>query len=142
MFLITSCEVQDVKIGKLESFNIVNITKDFITIDIAVPVDNPNNFGFAIQKAKLDITMNKVALGSIDKIKKVRIAKNSNDIHHFVFRLPFNKMMNGGLLSIPALLTGRAHIKITGFVKASTWLLFTKKIEVNYDKRIRIGKNR
>ena len=139
LFLLTSCEIKEVEVGKLESFKIVKITKEYITLDIAAPLKNDNNFSFTIQKAQLDITFNNIKLGRIDKIEKVRVKKKSNDVHHFIFRVPLKEMLGGGLLSIPALLSNKANIKVVGFVKASTWLFFSKKIDVNYSKRIKLS---
>jgi len=137
-FILTSCDIKEVEVGKLESFKIVEITKDYITLDIAAPLKNDNNFAFTIQKAQLDISFNNIPLGKIDKIKKVRVAKKSNDVHHLEFRVPLKEMLKGGLLSIPALLSNKANVKVKGFIQASTWFIFTKKIDVNYSKRVKL----
>jgi len=137
--ILSSCSVKEVEIGNIKSFNILKITKENITIDLAAKVKNPNNFSFTINKVNLDISFNDVHLGEINKIKTVRIPKNSDEIQHLVFKLNLKNITKNSLLFIPSLLTGKSKIKVTGYVKAKK-LLFWKKIKVDYNGTSKIGK--
>jgi len=138
---LSSCSVQEVEVGNIKSFNIVEIGSEYITIDISVPIKNPNNFSFTIKKVNLDVHFNGYDLGKIDKVEKVTIKKQSNEVQHLVFKLKLKDIMKGSMLFIPALLTNRAKIKVTGYIKASTYLLFSKKIKVDYNKKTKISKD-
>ncbi len=137
-FTFTSCEVEEVELGNIESFNILNIDKENITIDIAAKIKNPNNFSFTISKVDLDVTFNGFDLGKINKIEKVRIKKNSNEIQHLVFKLKLKDVMKGSMLFIPALLTNKAKIKINGYVKASKFPI-SRKIDIDYNSSTKIS---
>ena len=138
--LLTSCNVKEVEIGNIKSFNIVNINKEFITVDLAAKVKNPNNFSFTISKVNLDISFNGIDLGKIDKVEKVKIAKNSNEVQHLVFKINLKHIKEESMLFIPSLLSSRAKIKVTGYIKARK-LLLSKKIKIDYSKTTKISKD-
>jgi LEA14-like dessication related protein len=140
MFTLTSCEVKEVEFGNIESFNIVKIDQDYITVNIAARIKNPNSFGFTISKVDLDLSFNGFDLGKINKIKKVKVKKNSNDIKNLIFKIELKNIVKGSMLFIPALLTNKVKIKITGYVKASKFPI-SKKIEVNYNQNTKISKD-
>ncbi len=135
-----SCQVKEVQVSDIKSFNILNIDDKYVTIDITAKVNNPNNFSFTISKVNLDVNFNNVSLGTIDKVKSVRIKKNSNELQHLVFKLELKQIMKGSMLFIPSLLTNRAKIKVKGYIKASKFL-FGKKIDIDYNKTTPISKD-
>ena len=139
VFLFSSCNVKEVELVNIDSFNIVSIEKENITIDVVAQINNPNNFSFSITKVNLDITFNNFFLGKINKIKKVNIKKNSNELQHLIFTFKLKDVMKGTIVFLPALLTNQAEIGITGYVKASSFLI-SKKIEVDYNKKTKISK--
>ena len=139
MLFLSSCEVKEVEVGNIQSFNIINIDKEYVTIDITAKVKNPNNFSFTISKVNLDVSFNNVALGKINKVKSVKIRKNSNELQHLVFKLKLEQITKGSLLFIPALLTNKAKIKVNGYIKASKFL-YSKKIKVDYNNTTKISK--
>ncbi|MBN2668369.1 MAG: LEA type 2 family protein [Bacteroidales bacterium] len=138
-FFLYSCEVKEVEVGNLQSFNINEITKEYIEVVLAAPIKNPNNFGFTISDVDLDITFNGIALGKINKVKNVKIDANSDEVKHLVFRIQLDKLAKGGLLIVPSLLTNRAKVEVHGYVKARKFL-FNKKIPVDYNKTTKISK--
>lgn len=138
-FSLNSCQIKEVEVGDIKSFNIINIDKEYVTIDIAINVKNPNNFSFTLSKVDLDLTFNSVHLGKIDEVEKVTIPKNSDTVQHLVFKLKMEHILKGSLLFIPSLLTNKAKIKVKGYIKTSKFP-FSKKIEVDYHKTTPISK--
>ena len=139
IFLLSSCDVKEVELVNIDSFNIVSIEKEDITIDVVAQIKNPNNFSFSITKVDLDIKFNNYFLGKINEIKKVSIKKNSNELQHLIFTFKLKDVMKGTIVFLPALLTNQANIEINGYVKASSFLM-SKKIKVNYNKKTKISK--
>jgi len=138
--ILTSCEIKEVEVGNIKSFNILNIDEEYVTIDLTANVKNPNNFSFTISKVDLNVNFNGVELGKINKVQKIKIQKNSNDTQHLIFKLKLEHIMKGSMLFIPSLLTNRAKIKVTGYIKASKFI-FGKKIKVDYNKTTKISQN-
>lgn len=137
--VLYSCQVKEVEVSDIESFRIVNIDDKYVTIDLAAKIKNPNNFSFTISKVDLDASFNGVSLGKINKVQDVRIKKNSNELQHLVFKIELKQITKGSLLFLSTLLTGKAKIKVKGFIKV-TKFPFTKKIEVDYNKSTKFQK--
>lgn len=137
---LSSCDVKEVEVGEIQSFNILKIDKEYVTVDIAANMRNPNTFSFTISQVDLDVTFNGVYLGKINKVKDVRIPKNSDELQHLEFKLKMENIVKGSMVFLPALLSNKAKIKIKGFVKASKFP-FGKKIEVDYDKTTKFTKD-
>ncbi len=138
--ILSSCSVQDVEVGSIQSFRVLEINKEFIEVDITAPVKNPNNFSFKISDVDLNITFNDIDLGKINKIKSIHIPKKSENVQHFVFKIKLEQVTAGGLLLIPSLLSNKAKIKAKGYIKTSKFP-FSKKIKVDYNKTTPIFKD-
>ncbi len=136
--ILSSCSVKEVEVGNIKSFNILNVTKEYITVDLAAKVKNPNNFSFTVSKVNLDVNFNGTKLGKINKVEQILIPKNSNEIQHLVFKLKLDNLIKGSLLFLPSLLTNKAKVKITGYIKARKFLL-SKKIKVDYNKTTKVS---
>ena len=140
VLFLSSCEVKDITVGNIESISIVEMNKDYIDVDIMIPIKNPNNFGFKVTKADINLEMNGVSLGKISKFKKVKIPANSNDTHKFSVRVKMEDMKQGGLAFLGSLLSNKAGLNMKGYIKARSFLL-TKKIDVDYNKNVKLFKN-
>ncbi len=138
--ILNSCNVKEVEVGSIKSFNILNIDEEYVTIDLTADVNNPNNFSFTISKVDLDVSFNGVKLGKINKVEKIKIPKNSSQEQHLIFKLKLEHIMKGSMLFIPALLTNKAKIKVTGYIKAAKFP-FGKKIKVDYNKTTKISQS-
>jgi len=138
--IFTSCDVKEITIGDIEGISIVEMNKDYIDVDILIPIKNPNNFGFKITKADINLEMNGVSLGKISKFKKVKIPANSNDTQKFSVRVKMEDIKQGGLAFLGSLLSNKAGIDMKGYIKARSFLI-TKKIDVDYNKSVKLFKD-
>ncbi len=139
--ILSSCSVKDVEVGNIQSFNVLEINKEYIEIDITAPVKNENNFSFRISDVDLNVTFNGIDLGKINKIKPIRILKKSESIQHLVFKIRLEQVAKGGLLFISSLLANKAKLKVKGYVKTSKFI-FSKRIKVDYNQTTPIFSNR
>ena len=140
IFLFSSCDVKEISVGNIEGISIVEMNKDYIDVDILIPIKNPNNFGFKVTKADINIEMNGVSLGKVSKFKKVKIPANSNDTHKFSVRVKMEDMKQGGLAFLGSLLSNKAGLNMKGYIKARSFLI-TKKIDVDYNKNVKLFKD-
>ncbi len=137
IMLLPSCQVKDIKVGDIQSFQIEEITKDYILVNLAIPVQNDNAFSFTVSKVDLTISVNEINLGKIEEITPIRIPKKSSVVQQFVFQFKLADLDKESVLLIPALLSNEAKMGVKGYMKASKFL-FSKKIDVNYHKETRI----
>ena len=140
IFIFSSCQVKEITIGNIEGISIVEMNKDYIDVDIMIPIKNPNNFGFKVTKADVNIEMNGVSLGKISKFKKVKIPANSNDTHKFSVRVKMKDLKQGGIAFLGSFLSNKAGLNMTGYIKARSFLV-SKKIDIDYNKRVKLSKD-
>ena len=139
-FFFTSCDVKEITVGDIESVSITEMTSEYIAVEIKIPINNPNNFGFKLVKADIDIEMNGVQLGNINKLKRVKIPANSNDVHTFNLQVSMDDLKQGGLAFLGSLLSNKAGVNMKGYIKARSFLI-SKKVDVDYDKSVKLFKD-
>jgi LEA14-like dessication related protein len=137
---VASCKFQEVSISEVKSMKVKNVTKDGVTLDIAVAVKNPNTFKVKVTKADLDIWVSGKDLGTTKLQKTVVIPKESNTVHHIIVETKLKKLAGGALASlIPLFSSGSVNVKAKGFVKAKA-LGIGKKFDVDMEERVNPGR--
>jgi LEA14-like dessication related protein len=140
VFFLTSCQVKEITVGDIKGLNITAMNSNYIDLGIMIPINNPNNFGFKLVKADISIEMNGVVLGKINKLKKVKIPANSNEVHTFELRVSMDDLKSGGLAFLGSLLSNKAKVDMKGYIKARSFLI-SKKVDIDYNKSVKLFKN-
>ena len=140
IIFLTSCEVKEITVGDVQGVSITTMSKDYIDVEIMIPIKNPNNFGFKLVKADIDIEMNGVNLGKISKLKKIKIPANSNEVHTFSLRVSMDDLKLGGIAFLGSLLANKAGVNMKGYIKARAFLI-SRKVDVDYNKNVKLFKN-
>lgn len=140
IFIFSSCQVKEISIGDIKNISIVEMNKDYIDVDLMIQIKNPNNFGFKVTKADINLEMNGVNLGKVTKFKKVKIPANSNEEHKFSIRVKMEDLKQGGIAFLGSLLSNKAGLNMKGYIKARSFLI-TKKIDVDYNKKVKLFKD-
>lgn len=141
ILLFTSCKFKEVIVGDVKDVSISEMTKEYVAVDIFLPIKNPNNFSFKISKIDLDIALNGISLGKINKLEKVKVAANSNDTHKIKIKVKLKDISKGSMAFLGAMLSNRAKLKLKGYVKANAFLVGSKKIEVDMNKSVKLFKD-
>ncbi len=129
----TSCQVKDVVVGDIKSFGIEEVSGNSITVDLSTNIDNPNSFSFKINDVNLNLTINNIYLGTVNKIKPIRVKRKSNDVHHLIVQFEVDNLLEKTAQLFPSILSGKADIQVKGYIKAAHFPL-SKKIKVDYHK--------
>lgn len=141
IFLFSSCKFKEVTIGEVKNIAINEMTKEYVAVDLFLPINNPNNFSFKVSKINLDISLNGVELGNAYKLEKVKVPANSNDTYKFTVKVKLKNMANSSMAFLGALFSNRVKLKLKGYVKANAFLIGSKKIDVDVDKSVKLFKN-
>ncbi len=131
----SSCTLQEISVGKPQDVKVDNISLNGIKISGKIPVNNPNNLGFNINKAKLDIYLNGISIGSLNKHERIHIKPNSNDAYTINYEASFKEIVKDPLALKSAILQGSPTLKLSGYVKASKFII-SKKIKVEHQENI------
>ena len=137
--LLTSCKIREVEIGKIEGVSLKEITKEYVTLELMVPVRNNNNFSFTISDVNLDLTLSNVSLGKVKKAKKIKIPANSNATQTMEFDIKFSKLADNPLTLLSSVLKNKVDLKASGYIKVRKCLMW-KKFKVDENQSVKLFK--
>ena len=141
IFIFTSCKFKEVTVGDVQNIAISEMTDKYVAVDLFIPINNPNNFGFKVSKINLDVSLNGVDLGKAYKISKVKVPSNSNDTYKFTIKVKLKSVANGSMAFLGAMLSNKAKLKLNGYIKAKAFVVGSKKIDVNMNKSVKLFKD-
>ena len=135
---LISCEYKEVQIGDIEGVKVVEMTKSKVTLELMIPINNPNNTKFKVTNIDLDINLNGTDLGKVKELKNIKIPANSNETHSFLVEVEFSKILAGGLNILGSLMNkGKTKVKLKGKIHVKSFML-GKTIDVDIDKPIKM----
>lgn len=139
IIFLSSCNIKDVEVGKIESVSIKDISKEHIILELMVPVKNNNNFSFTISDVNLDLSLNNTELGEVNRSSRLKIPAGSDAVHPFEVEVKFSKLADNPLTLLSSLITNRIKLKAKGYIKARKFLL-TKKYPVDENQSVKLFK--
>ena len=135
VMMLQSCSIQHVTVGKPKDGKIDNLSLSGIKFIGKIPINNPNNFGFNLKKAKLDVEVNGIYMGCINKKEKIHIKPNSNETYTLNYDASLKDAVKDPVALKNALLKGSPKVKVSGYVKVSKFIV-SKKIDVNFEESL------
>lgn len=132
---MASCSIQEISVGKPKNVKVDNLNLSGIKISGEIPINNTNNFGFNIKGVKLDIAVNGLQVGSLNKKEKIHIKPNSNTAYPINYEASFKEIVKDPVALRNALSKGSGTIKLTGHVTASKFII-SKKIKIEHEEKI------
>ncbi|HOU98401.1 MAG TPA: LEA type 2 family protein [Bacteroidales bacterium] len=135
--VLTSCKINEVEVKKFESIKFKNIGENKANLELMIPVNNPNKFGFTISDIKLDLALNGKEVGKVKKTTKLRIPAHSNQSYPVGIEIEIDKAL-GNIASLTAgLLKNKMGVKAKGYVKVRKFI-FTKKFPIDQNEAVKI----
>lgn len=138
--LLTGCEIKPVEIGNIEGAKLIELTGKHVSLEISIPVKNPNNFAFKIKDINMDIKLNDTKVGKVKKVDKIVVPANSNDVHNFLIEVEFSELLTGALSLFSSLMKGKVKIGLKGHFKVGAFMILTKKIEIDEERVVNLSK--
>ncbi len=134
LFFLCSCSgFKEVKVSKIEDFNIKHIDTKGIEAEIEVTIENPNAVGFRVYRSSAALSYGSLQLGTARLAKKVKIPANSKQKHTFVLKSSFDGI---SLAEVTSLFNGRGKkLELKGELNVGRFL-FRKKIPVQHQQTI------
>jgi LEA14-like dessication related protein len=141
VFLSSCMQIEDVELGKIEGAKILNANLKALEAELAVRIKNPNGFGFTVTKSDLDLTLNGKKLGKVNLKNKVHVNAKSDESHTFTITSDLSESGVGGLPALMGIVQSRSpKIKLSGYLKVRTYLFFSKRIPVDIEQTIPLGR--
>lgn len=136
--ILSSCNVyKSVDIGSIENVNFKGMVDNKISLELQVPVTNPNGYKIKIKEMDLDVTINGKYLGKMKNADEIIIPAKSSDIQIF----PVDIHVKNILTSMSSLYKIRKsksfEMQIEGTIKVKA-LLNSKTIKVSEKQSVTI----
>lgn len=132
---MTSCDIQKISVGTPKDVKLNNLSLSGISISGKIPIENPNNFGFNVKGVKLDVTINDIPIGCLNKKEKIHINPKSKDAYQINYDASFKDVVKDPKALIGAFTKGGATLKLSGYVKVSKFII-SKKIKVDHQENL------
>lgn len=131
--LVVSCEFEEPDISNLSGFKMKQIDGRHIEAEFSVDCDNPNNFGFKMKKADIDVLIADQKMGTITLDDKIKVKRKSKHTYTVPVALDLE---NGALIKLMQLsLQNEVTVTFTGKVRGSVYGI-SKSIDVNETRTI------
>lgn len=132
---MSSCAIQEVSVGTPKDIKVNSISFSGISISGKIPIDNPNNFGFNVKGVKLNVSLNEIPIGCLNKKERIHINPKSNNAYTINYDASFQDIVKDPLALKNALMKGSATIKLSGYVKVSKFII-SKKVKVEHTENL------
>lgn len=139
--LLSCGEIKEVEFGRIENAKILNANMKALEVEFAVRIKNPNNFGFTVTKSDLDLSINGKKLGEVNLKEKVHIKADSDQPYTFTITSDLSESGAGGLPALMGIIQSRSpRVRLKGDLKVRSFLFFSKKIPVDVEQAIPLGR--
>ena len=135
--IISSCNIKPPVVGDPEDFELKKLDLKEIKVKIWLPIENPNNLDFNVNKVDLFVYVNGLKLGRITQFDKVHVPKNSNDIYAINVGVKLKDLSVSAFSALRQLKSKYVNLKIEGDVTVSKFFI-VKKVEVEVDDKIKV----
>ena len=128
--VLTSCfQLQELQIGEIKNIQMKGLNNNLITLQITVPIQNPNPYRLKIKSGDLKVMVNNTEVGKIKQMENLVISGKSSKDYNVRVVVEITNIA-GGLASAYKLVQGsNADIRLSGKVKVQSFLYF-KTIDV------------
>ena len=136
--ILSSCKAyKTVDIGDVNNVNFKGMADNKISLELSVPVTNPNAYKIKIKSMDLDVTINGKYLGKMKNADEIIIPAKSNDVQIF----PVDIHVTNILASMSSLYKIRKsksfEMQIEGTIKVKAFIS-SKTIEVSEKQSVTI----
>jgi LEA14-like dessication related protein len=139
LFSLSSCiSYHEVQVNKVEFRSIKNVTAKGFDVQMAVHVNNPNNYRIKIKRANIDLLVSDNKVGSAAINKKLVLKGKTSDEYLFTINADYKGMASSAIPSIISVVTsGSIPLRATGNLNAKAFVV-GKKFDVDYSERVKI----
>lgn len=137
ILMLNSCQMQDLVVGAPDYLRVKELNRKNIVLQIKMPVENPNNFGFTLKAIDMDVFVNNQKIGTVKKTNKVKIKANSSKIYTIDFEIKPSDLLGGAFGLIRDLRKNKVDLEIKGYIKAQKFLI-SKKIKIENKQEVKI----
>jgi LEA14-like dessication related protein len=133
LLISVSCsDIKEIRVGEARKIDVISLNNNILTLDILLPIENPNSFRLKVKDGDLKVMLGKNTLGKVKQMNALIIPGKSTKEYTLRVTIEITDL-KGSLLSAFSLLSGKTpELSLTGTIKARS-LFYNKTFKVeNY----------
>ena len=131
ILVVSGCSVyKSIDVGKISDVNFRGMVDNKISLELKVPVKNPNNFNLKIKEIDLDVTINGKYLGKMKNDTLIVIPKNFDGVKVFPVEIEVANILSSAMSFYKLKRAKQLDIAIDGNIVARSFL-HNKTIKVS-----------
>jgi LEA14-like dessication related protein len=138
ILLLSGCNVyKSVEVGDINDVKLKGMVDNRITLDLKVPINNPNNFKLRIKELDLDISVNGKYLGKMKNDTLITIPKKYDGVTTFPVEIQVENILSSAMSFYKLKNAKQVEILIEGKIIAKSFL-HRKTIKVSERQTINL----
>jgi LEA14-like dessication related protein len=127
---LTSCEFKDVKLEKVQDFEVNSLQGGKLDATINLVLSNPNSFPITVKSGEFELFSGKKSLGDAQLKKAFKINANSTEVYPVQLTGNMEDLISAGLTGLTSLLSGKKpEVLVKGELKVGNFF-FHKKVPI------------
>jgi len=127
--------VKDIQVGAVEGIKVNKFKDNKLSIEVLLPIGNPNYFRFKISEINLKVSIRGKELGEINSVDNVIIPPKSELTHAFSIDLEFSNVLLGTVAFINSLSGNKVKLELDGYIVVKSFL-FKRKVYIKEDRLV------
>lgn len=130
LFALTSCEFKDVKLEKVQDFEVNSLNGGKLDATINLVLSNPNSFPITVKSGEFELYSGKKSFGDAQLKKAFKINANSTEVYPVQLTGNMGDMITAGLTGLAGLLSGKKpEVLVKGELKVGNFF-YHKKVPI------------
>ncbi|MDX9695658.1 MAG: LEA type 2 family protein [Bacteroidales bacterium] len=137
--LITSCNIyKTVDVGDVNDVKFRGMAGNKLSLDLKVPISNPNNFKLKIKSLDFDISVNDRFIGKMKNDTLIIVPKHFDGVQDFPVYVQLDNLLTNAMMFYKLKKEKQVEIKVEGEIIVKSFL-HNKKIKVSEKQVVDIG---
>lgn len=128
--IVCGCKNLPIEIGDVEKVRFMGIKNNSISVEVSIPISNPNIYGFRITSIDIDVYSDNEIVGKINEIAKIKIPAKSAVSPTILFSYEFSDLLSGGLTLLKIYASKQMNLSLKGSITAKAFVA-SKTIYIN-----------
>ncbi|MGE0088341.1 MAG: LEA type 2 family protein [Bacteroidales bacterium] len=137
--LFTACNVYKmVDVGDVNDVKFRGMEGNKLSLDLKVPISNPNNFKLKIKSLDFDISVNDRFIGKMKNDTLITVPKHFDGVQSFPVYVQLDNLLSNAMMLYKLKKEKQVEIKVEGKLIVRSFLHY-KKIKVSEKQTVDIG---
>ncbi len=131
IFILNGCNAyKSIDIGDIENVNFKGMVNSKISLELSIPITNPNGYKIKIKSMDLDVSIDGKYLGKLKNTNEIIIPAKSDEVQNILVDIHIKNMLSG-MSSFYKISNSKSFkMQIEGTIKAKAFLS-SKTIKVS-----------